>query len=520
MKTVSRYTVLAFVAFATLLLDGCANAGPDKTVDAGAIVQLNGEDSTADRGGKIVKYLWKQKKRDKVKVSLKDNPGKKPTFTAPHVKKKTKLHFKLKTYEYYSCKYVKSKPDRLPKGKVYYAKKHQVCKVNTSKDSVTITVRKSNKKILPVAVAEVNQTEIKPGEPVSFTAENSTDENGEIISYIWSENNETLSEDMNFPHTFETTGVHHIKLTVVDEEEQNATDTVDVEVLGDLRKPVARIKTDKKSIKVSENIRFDANESFDPDGEITNYTWKDANNTVLSTEKAFTHSFDLPGKYTITLTVIDEDGQTGEASTVINVEDEHNVSLQSIAISASTQNLEVNETALLTAIGKYDNNTTKDISQDVNWISSDTSLATIENKNILHAIEDGTVQIHASYGDISSSLLTVTIKWPDNTNSGIPTSVTLHGVFNNIGGAESGSHINIYYEDPTTNDYRMVTSTPINDDNTYSVTFTPVANILTYNIGTCRPQATLQLQPGIDDYEVDIDQFDGCGNGSEWNPYY
>jgi len=409
MKTVSHYTLLAFVAFATLLLDGCANAGSDKTVNSGAIVQLNGEDSTADRGGKIVKYLWAQKKKDKVKVSLKDNPGKKPTFTAPYVKKKTKLHFKLKTYEYYSCKYVKSKPERLPKGKVYYAKKHQVCKINTSKDSVTITVNPSDKKVVPVAVAEVNQTEVKLGAPVSFTAENSTDENGEIIAYLWSEENKTLSKDMNFTYTFATTGVHRITLTVTDEEEQNATDTVDVTVVGVLRKPVALIKTDKKSIKITDGIRFDGTDSYDLDGNIISYTWKDANDTILSYDKVFTRYFNLPGKYTITLTVMDEDRQTGVASTVINVEDAHNVSLQSIAISASTQNLEVNETALLTAIGKYDNDTTKDITQDVNWTISDETLASVDENQTLHALQEGNITLFASYDDINSSILFIEI---------------------------------------------------------------------------------------------------------------
>ena len=359
MKTVSRYTLLAFVAFATLLLDGCANAGSDKTVNSGAIVQLNGEDSTADRGGKIVKYLWKQKKRDKVKVSLKGNPGKKPTFIAPHVKEKTKLHFKLRTYEYYDCKHTQVVPEKLPKGKVYYAQKHQICKVNTSKDSVTITVRKSNKKVLPIAVAEVNQTEVKLGEPVSFTAENSTDENGEIISYIWSEDNETLSEDMNFTHIFETTGVHHIKLTVTDEEDQNATDTVDVEVLGDLRKPKAVITADKKIVKVTEeSVRFDANESYDLDGEITSYTWKDGNKTIYDHEGSFTHYFDTSGQHTITLTVIDNDDLEDTASVTITVKDQNDTDSNATVLNGNTSSISNDDNG--TAAGEQSNTTSED----------------------------------------------------------------------------------------------------------------------------------------------------------------
>jgi len=354
------------VAFGALLLTGCADAGPDKTVEAGVVVQLNGEDSTPDRGGKIVKYVWTQKKRDKVKVSLKDNPGVKPTFIAPRVKEETKLHFRLKTYEYYSCKYVKNKPERLRRGKVYYAEKHQVCKVNTSKDSVTITVNPSNKEITPIAVAEVNQTEVDLGEPVSFTAENSTDENGEIVSYIWSEDNKTLSEDMNFTYTFATVGTHHIKLTVTDEEEQNATDTVDVEVLGDLRKPKAVITTDKKVINATEGVRFDANESYDPDGEIVSYTWTDANGTVLWEDVAFTRYFNLPGQYTITLSVMDEDHLTDETSVTIEVEDDNSTSTGNVVV-----NNENNTTSEENNTTSEDNNNSDDNNTSVIILDSD-----------------------------------------------------------------------------------------------------------------------------------------------------
>ena len=230
---------------------------------------------------------------------------------------------------------------------------------------MTITVRKSNKKVVPIAVAEVNQSDVKVGKPVTFTAENSTDENGEIVSYRWSEGNKTLSKDINFTYTFATEGLHRIKLTITDEEDKNATDTVDVTVFGALIRPVAIIQTDKRSILPTESVRFDGNDSYDPDGgEIISYTWRDANKTVLSHSPTFTRSFNRPGTYRISLLVMDDDEQTGQSYTTILVK-ESNATASS---STTAQDSDTNETT--------DTNTT---SQENNATNPEDNNTTDEN---------------------------------------------------------------------------------------------------------------------------------------------
>ncbi len=404
--------VVALSTLLAVIIAGCADAGPDKTVDSGAVVQLNGENSSPDRGGKIVKYLWLQKTADKIKVKLEGNPGKKPTFKAPYVKEKTKLHFKLRTYEYYSCKYIAQKPTSLPKGKVYYAEKREVCKVNISKDSVTITVLASNKKFPPTAVAEANKTEVKVAEVIVFTGEKSSDQNGEIISYLWKEGNTTLSEKASFEHHFATAGTHTVTLTVTDDEDLNATDSVTIHVgeEGSLKKPNALITVDHSKVHPLEAITFDGSNSTDQDGEITEYLWKDQNGTVLSKAEKFTTTFDQPGVYNITLTVTDDDTLSSSTTNTIKVVPE--ASLESIAISIKKQNLEVNQTTDLLAIGNYDDGSTKEISKNVKWIESNSTLAKIDSNGILTALAAGDLTIYAAEDNITSPTLSIIIKEP------------------------------------------------------------------------------------------------------------
>lgn len=309
------------VTLSLFLLNGCADAGADKTVNGGDTVQLDGTDSTADKGGKIMKYLWSQKKRDKVKVLLKDNPGPKPTFVAPYLKEKRKLHFVLKTYEYYRCRVVGERPQQLPLGVAYVAATQEICRVNISRDSVEITVRASSKTVRPSVVAEVNQTEVALGEPVTFSAKIPEEQSSNIVSYLWEEDSRVLSTDSEFEYTFSTEGKHTVKVTVTDSEEQNATDSVTVTVEGDLKKPIAKIKTNKSTVAVLESVTFDANSSSDSDGRIASYIWKDGNGTVLNENVKFQYAFNLPGKHTISLTVTDDDALSATDSVTITVTD-------------------------------------------------------------------------------------------------------------------------------------------------------------------------------------------------------
>ena len=72
---------------------------------------------------------------------------------------------------------------------------------------------------------------------------------------------------------------------------------------------------------VNQNITFDASRSTDPDGRIIEYNWNDGcENTTTTSCPVITHTYPIPGSYTVTLTVTGDDGTTDTTSKIITVE--------------------------------------------------------------------------------------------------------------------------------------------------------------------------------------------------------
>ncbi len=72
---------------------------------------------------------------------------------------------------------------------------------------------------------------------------------------------------------------------------------------------------------VDQTITFDAISSTDPDGMIVEYNWNDGCENITTTpHPVITHTYTIPGSYTVTLTVTDDDGTTDTTSKIITVE--------------------------------------------------------------------------------------------------------------------------------------------------------------------------------------------------------
>jgi hypothetical protein len=68
-------------------------------------------------------------------------------------------------------------------------------------------------------------------------------------------------------------------------------------------------------------ITFDASASFSPGGSITSYTWDFGDGTVTTTTNpTITYSYPIDGNYTVQLTITDNNGMTGTAVAVIQVQ--------------------------------------------------------------------------------------------------------------------------------------------------------------------------------------------------------
>jgi hypothetical protein len=78
--------------------------------------------------------------------------------------------------------------------------------------------------------------------------------------------------------------------------------------------------------------------------------------------------------------------------------------LSSIAVKPTNpDNLEVGSSLQFTAIGSYSNNSTKDITSQVTWISSDTTIATISSAGLASSLAVGSTNITAALSGITST---------------------------------------------------------------------------------------------------------------------
>jgi hypothetical protein len=88
--------------------------------------------------------------------------------------------------------------------------------------------------------------------------------------------------------------------------------------------PVADFTFSPERPKVGETVRFDASESFDPDGQIIKYEWDfEGDGTIDAQGVIVEHIFAQAGTFTVTLTVTDNDGETGTVRKTIVVGPAH-----------------------------------------------------------------------------------------------------------------------------------------------------------------------------------------------------
>jgi PKD repeat protein len=125
------------------------------------------------------------------------------------------------------------------------------------------------------------------------------------------------------PFTWDTTDVDSGTYTITaeailakDEDPNNnkASTTITVKLELILLPPVAKITENATTALTGEVIRFDASESYDPDGgDIVEYFWSFGDGTTAS-GVTVDHSYADDGTYIVTLTITDDEGSTASAT--------------------------------------------------------------------------------------------------------------------------------------------------------------------------------------------------------------
>ncbi len=151
-------------------------------------------------------------------------------------------------------------------------------------------------------------------EGVTFS-DGSDDGDGEITSWYWVFGDGSSSEDRNPVHAYSGAGSFTVTLVVTDDE--GSQDTASRAVTVEKSPPATDFAYSPAIPTEDSDIQF-TDESSDPDGTITSWDW-DFGDDQGSDEQNPTHKYTEPGAYSVTLKVLDNDGQSSTKTIELNV---------------------------------------------------------------------------------------------------------------------------------------------------------------------------------------------------------
>ncbi|HHF55802.1 MAG TPA: PKD domain-containing protein, partial [Thermoplasmatales archaeon] len=181
--------------------------------------------------------------------------------------------------------------------------------------SATFTIEKNKKPVADFSYSPSQPTDL---DTITF-ADASTDEDGEIVTWLWDFGDGTTSNEQNPSHKYADNGTYVVKLTVTDDKGATSSTQKIIEVSNVA--PVAKFTYKPDKPKVREEIEFNSSLSFDDDGSIVNYTWNFGDGNV-SYEANPVHAYEKAGTYNVTLTVTDNDGATHTTTLSVTVTEE------------------------------------------------------------------------------------------------------------------------------------------------------------------------------------------------------
>ncbi len=174
---------------------------------------------------------------------------------------------------------------------------------------------------LPVAYFSFAPTTPYTYQSVSFY-DNSVDLDGTIVAWQWDFGDGNTSNEQNPTHFYADNGVYIVNLTIFDNDGNNGSIEKEITVLNTY--PVANFTWVPEKPTDIEEVTFNASSSYDIDGMIVNYTW-DFGDGSIAYGMEVKHSYDDNGVYEITLTVMDDDGDTASISHGIMIENNNPV---------------------------------------------------------------------------------------------------------------------------------------------------------------------------------------------------
>lgn len=146
------------------------------------------------------------------------------------------------------------------------------------------------------------------GDTITFNATASYDTDGTIARYAWNfgDGNITTVTTPIVNHSYADNATYSITLAVTDNDGASDITLANKTVLN--RPPSAVFTFSPSNPSSNQTITFNASNSSDLDGTIISYSW-DFGDYTNATGVIVAHAYENSGTYTVTLTVIDNDGE-------------------------------------------------------------------------------------------------------------------------------------------------------------------------------------------------------------------
>ena len=151
---------------------------------------------------------------------------------------------------------------------------------------------------------------------VAFDASASTDPDNDIATYFWDFGDGNTGTGITTSHEYTTPGTFTATLTVTDVFGLTGTATASIEVTDPNTAPVADILFGPSSSLIPFTASFDGSASIDAENNIASYDW-DFGDGNAGTGITTTHEYTTGGVFTVTLTVTDAFGLSGQATATI-----------------------------------------------------------------------------------------------------------------------------------------------------------------------------------------------------------
>lgn len=201
-----------------------------------------------------------------------------------------------------------------PGGPFYRAATQIPMYIKENEDKTPLT---SIENILPSSFFTYSPLQPEVDEWVSFDASGSIDPDGKIVDYEWDFGDGETAHGITKSvcrHSYSGSGKFMVNLTVTDNEGDNSTKIVEIDVKEPFPEAIATYSPEEP--KVGEVITFDASQSKTKRGEIIEYDW-DFDDGYSGNRVVIDHQFLKSGTYNVKLTVITDKGAIN--SSIINV---------------------------------------------------------------------------------------------------------------------------------------------------------------------------------------------------------